>query len=518
MHEALLIDEITLRIADHLFNTDDISSCLALSLCCRSLSGTALDVLWKWQTDFVTLFKVLPPDLWEISNSSGLVSTGRRVLVARSTHWDVNQNLQRFLRSPTPDEWSRFQTYAQRMTDIRAPQGDWVPSEDILHLINLDRSGQTLLPRLKLLHWTTGRAFLPWLHLFLSPNLSVIRIDFNGARATPVNVAVIKALPTTNLRHLALSTLHTNTEVDCGLLDLIFSSRRLETIYVQQETNTGECSPSCDEVDDERERIGLEALTSITTRFKTEPTFLRTFFGRATCPNIREICIKHMGKADWPDVDSLFDPMLRSASPTALHILQYISQYHGMSITSSKVQTLQQFVALRSLCITSLCTTTRCRFFLSDNDVSAIATAMPNLVELYLGGVPCASPVEVSINGLAVLAANCTKLVELQIHFDTTRFITRALDAPNDHTAPQKAASSACQLTQLIVGRMVLSNGMDGYWTVGMALLQIFPNLRNIKYHQQLFNDWGEVMRVIKVQRNIASLVTVRRMNFLGLP
>lgn len=444
-----------------------------------------LDVLWEWQTDFVTLFKVLPPDLWEISNTSGL----------------------RFLRSPTPDEWSRFQTYARRMTGIRAPQGDWVPSDDILHLINLDRSGQTLLPKLKLLHWTTGRAFLPWLHLFLSPNLSVIHIDFDGARATPVNVAVIKALPTTNLRHIALSTLHTNTEVYDGLLDLIFGSRRLETVYVQQETNTGECSPSGDEVDDEREPIGLEALTSITTMFKTEPTFLRTLFGRATCPNIREICIKHVGKVDWPNVDSLFDPMLRSASPTVLHTLRCISQYHGMDITSAKVQTLQQFVALQSLRITSLCTAARCRFFLSDNDISTIATAMPNLVELHLGGVPCASVVEVSINSLAVLATNCTKLAELQIHFDTTRFINRALDVSGERTAPRRVASNACRLTQLIVGRMVLGNGMDGYWTVGMALLQIFPNLKSIKYHQQLFNDWGEVMRIIKVQRNIANLV-----------
>lgn len=394
------------------------------------------------------------------------------------------------------------------MTCIYEPKCDWVlPSDDILHLINLDRSGETLLPRLQHLDWTTGRAFLPWLHHLLSPNLSVIRIDFSGARATPVNVAVIKALPTANLRHVALSTLYTNTEVYGGLLDLIFGSRRLETIYVQQETNAGESSPSGDEVYDERGAIVLEALRSIKTVFKTEPTFLRTLFGSATCPNIREICIEHLGKVDWPNIDTLFDPMLRSASPNVLHTLRCVSQYHGMDITSAKVETLQRFVALRSLRITSLCTATRCRFFLSDNDVSTIATAMPNLVDLLLGGPPCSSAVEVSINSLAVLAANCTKLERLQIHFDTTYFVHRALDVSGERTAPQNVASSVCKLTQLNVGRIVLGGGMDGYWTVGMALLRIFPKLEKINYHQHVFNDWGAVMRIIKVQKNIANLV-----------
>ena len=81
MHEALLVDEITRRIAEHLFDPDDKSSSLAFSLCCRSLNDPVLDVLWKWQTDLVTLFKVLPSDLWEVSNTVGLVSTDRWISV-----------------------------------------------------------------------------------------------------------------------------------------------------------------------------------------------------------------------------------------------------------------------------------------------------------------------------------------------------------------------------------------------------------------------------------------------------
>lgn len=77
MHEALLVDEIVRRIAGHLFHLNDKSSSLAFSLCCRLLNNAALDVLWEWQTDLVTLFKVLPPDLWEVGNTWGLVSTNR---------------------------------------------------------------------------------------------------------------------------------------------------------------------------------------------------------------------------------------------------------------------------------------------------------------------------------------------------------------------------------------------------------------------------------------------------------
>jgi hypothetical protein len=429
----------------------------------------------------------------------------------------MNLNMQRFLRSPTPDEWARFRVYARRMTRLYAPQNDWVPSDDILHLVNLDRSGQTLMPRLKLLDWTTGRASLPWLHRLLSPNLSIINIDFTGGQTTPVNVAVIKALPTADLKHIALSTLRSGAEVDSALLEFVLNSKRLESIYIQQDMHTGDNSPSGDVIMEEWEPAELESLKSMKVTFKTEPTFLPSLFNRTKLPSIHEIHIKHSGNSDWPGGDDLLDSILRSAAPGVLRALRYSSNHHGVDITSTRIQSLQHFVALRILRVTSLCTTTRCKFSLSDDDVSAIAISMPNLVELHLGGTPCSSTVNVSINGLAALAANCVKLTELQIHFDTARFIARALDVSSERTIPTRPIQDPCQLTQLIVGRVPLRSGADGYWTVGIALLQIFPNLKIIKcQHMGLFDGWGEVMKVLKVQRNVASLMVVRRANLLS--
>ena len=443
-----------------------------------------------------------------MSNTVGLVSTNRctsphRLVVLT----DVNQNLQRFLRYPTPLEWSRFRVYARRMTKMYALQNDRAISDDILHLLNLDPSGQTLIPGLQLLHWTTSHQSLPWLHRLLSPTLSVIKIDFTGVWATPVTVAVIKALPSSNLRHLSFSTLHTNAEVDGALLALVLNYKQLKSIYIHQEMHTEGTGPSGEAVKDEREPIELESLRLISITFRTEPSFLSNIFDRTTLPNIREIYVKHSGKTDWPGVDGLFDSIVRSASPYNSLRFRYISNYQGMDITSSRIQQLQSFVALRILRVTSLCTT-RCKFFLSDNDVSALAIAMPNLVELHLGGMPCSSTVDVSIDGLAAIAANCTKLTELQIHFDTTRFINRAFDISNECTIPPRLAREPCQLTHLIVGSMLLGNGSDACWTVGMALLQIFPNLKAIAHQRIMFGaDWGAVMRVLKVQRNIASLM-----------
>ena len=420
------------------------------------------------------------------------------------------QNRQRFLRSPTPNEWGRFHAYAQRMTEVRAPQNDDAPSEDILHLVNLDRSMQPLTPKLRLLSWTTGRLSLPWLHLLLSPSLSEIHVDLNGGRATPVNVAVIRALPTTNLKHIAFSTLHTNPEVSAALLDLVFESRQIESIYIQQEDNSEDTNPPDDEAKGELEPIELRALTSIIMAFKKEPTFLPSFFGGTTLPNIQQIYLQHSGRTEWLGSDNLFDSMLRSISPGALHALRYTSRCHGMDITSTGIQPLRSFTALRTVRVTSLCSATRCKFFLSDDDISAIATAMPNLTELYLGGTPCMSTmVNVSMDSLAVLAANCTKLRDLQIHFDTAGFISKALDVPIEHVPSPQLKPGSCQLTQLNVGKIPLGRGTDGYWIVGMALLQIFPNLKTIKHHQQpLFGgDWGDVMRIIKVQRNVGNLM-----------
>ena len=399
------------------------------------------------------------------------------------------------------------------MTKLYAPQDSEVPSDDILHLINLSQSGQPFMPRLQLLHWTTSRAFLPWLHLLLSPSLSDIHIDFNGGRTTPVNVAVVKVLPTTELKHIAFSTLHTNAEIDAALLDLVLRTKRLESIYLQQEANTEDASSPGDGVEDERlERIELDSLKSIIIGVKNEIKFLPNFFNGTTLPNVQYIYLKHSGRTEWSDASDLFGSILRSASPSALHTLRYTSHYHGMDITSARIYQLRSFTALKTLRITSACGATGCKFFLSDDDVSTIAFAMPNLVELHLGGAPCDSTsVAVSVDGLAILAANCIRLAELQIHFDTIGFINRALDVSSQHVGSARLTQNSCQLTQLNVGRIPLGKGMDGYWTIGTALLQIFPNLKSIKFYEQAFSlarDWGEVMRIIKVQRNLTDILS----------
>ena len=395
--------------------------------------------------------------------------------------------------------------YAQRMTKLYAPTNDYAPSEDVLHLVNLDQSKQPLIPRLQLLNWTTGRLFLPWLHLLLPPSLSEIHIDLNGGSATPVNVAVIKALPTTHLQHVAFSTVHTNPEVDAALLELILASRHLKSVYIQQETSSEGLRGGGIE-----EQTELEDLTSIIIPFKNEPTFLQSLFDRATLPNIRQIYLQHSGKTEWSNPDGLFDSVLRSASPRVLHALRYTSHYHGIDITSARIRLLQSFTALRTVRVTSLCGASGCKFFLCDEDISIIANAMPNLVELHLGGTPCSSTlVNVSMTSLATLATNCTKIRDLQIHFDTAGFINRVLDVPAERPIPPRATSSSCQLTQLSVGRIPLNRAMDGYWVVGMALLQIFPNLTNIKCHQPQLGlggrEWGEVMRIVRVQRNVVN-------------
>ena len=396
------------------------------------------------------------------------------------------------------------------MTRVYASQDDHITSEDILHLVNLDRSGQPLMPGLQVLNWTTGRVSLPWLHHLLSPSLTDVHIDLNGGRSAPVDIAVIRAIPTVHLKHIAFSTLRVTTGVNAALLDLVTGSKRLKTICIQQEVTPGENSPLHDEIKDEGEPIELDGLTSITIGLKTDSTFLSRLFNRTTLPNIQKICVKHLGRIEWLGSENLFNSMLQSSSPRALHTLRYSSNYYGVDITSAKIQQLQDFSALGAVRITSSCNASRCKFFLSDNDISTLAFAMPNLTELYLGGTPCASTlVSVSLNGLAVLAAKCTKLGELQIHFDTAGFINKALDGSTEHIPSPQLARHPCRLTQLHVGQTPLTKNTDGYWTIGMALLQIFPNLKGITHYQPQFrvSDWGEVVRIIQAQRKIASLM-----------
>ena len=77
MHQALSVYEIVQRIAEYLYDHEDKLSSLAFSLCCRVLNDPVLDILWRQQTNLVTLFKVFPPDVWEENDTVGLVSTDR---------------------------------------------------------------------------------------------------------------------------------------------------------------------------------------------------------------------------------------------------------------------------------------------------------------------------------------------------------------------------------------------------------------------------------------------------------
>jgi len=65
MHKALHVD---------VFESNNKPSLLAFSLCFQPLRKPVLEVLWKRQMDLMTLFQVLPPDLWEINATVGLVS------------------------------------------------------------------------------------------------------------------------------------------------------------------------------------------------------------------------------------------------------------------------------------------------------------------------------------------------------------------------------------------------------------------------------------------------------------
>ena len=68
MHKVFNLNDIVRLITDNIPH-GELKSAVALACCCESISGPALDSLWRRQTDLGTLLVRLPPPTWKVVNN-----------------------------------------------------------------------------------------------------------------------------------------------------------------------------------------------------------------------------------------------------------------------------------------------------------------------------------------------------------------------------------------------------------------------------------------------------------------
>ena len=148
----------------------------------------------------------------------------------------------------------------------------------------------------------------------------------------------------------------------------------------------------------------------------------------------------------------------------------------------------------------------QCAFKLNNGDVAEFAAALPRL-EMFRLGNPC--PENTCLTTVACLfpiSAQCAKLRQLSIHFNTTNIVDDFQNISVDPQFQQLRSLSRCTLPGLWVYHMPLDLDADGFGAVANGMVDIFPSLRCC---QGLVGDmrWEELSdRIREVQEKRAHL------------
>ncbi|KAF9646237.1 hypothetical protein BDM02DRAFT_276133 [Thelephora ganbajun] len=161
------------------------ATAVALACCSKQLSAIVLDSLWEDVFDLNQLLKCFPPNSWEMRDGEFA-----------------------FLRCPSTKEWDRFSSYARR---IRTFSPCSIPTQvrrvslEAYHLLSMQTPNldHHLVPNLRSIHWRSDSwESIPFLRLFLNPELKNVRFDFPDDKAHPYRSAAVSLIPTRALTHL----------------------------------------------------------------------------------------------------------------------------------------------------------------------------------------------------------------------------------------------------------------------------------------------------------------------------
>jgi len=188
---------------------------------------------------------------------------------------------------------------------------------------------------------------------------------------------------------------------------------------------------------------------------------------------------------------SLFERLERSASATqgmaplskvkeSLESLD-IENLPGSIIDASFTSTIQIFWNLVHLGVEGPCHDGRnngqCTFKLNNDNVTDLAVALPRLEYLLLGH-PCFEKVcATTVACLLPMSVHCTKLQEVEIHFNTTNIVEDFKNILADPQFQELHSLPKCTLSCLNVAQTPLTLDEPGFEIVANGIVDIFPGL-----------------------------------------
>ena len=143
----------------------------------------------------------------------------------------------------------------------------------------------------------------------------------------------------------------------------------------------------------------------------------------------------------------------------------------------------------------------QCTFKLDNDNVTKLAAALPRLETLFLGG-PCIENIcTTTVVCLLQISVHCSRLKNLEIHFNTTSIIDDFKNISNDPQLQHLRSSPRCTLSHLFVDQMPLILDEPGFKTMVNGMIDIFPSLERCVGVEDVWNGINERISELREMR-----------------
>ncbi|KAH7916211.1 hypothetical protein BJ138DRAFT_1139861, partial [Hygrophoropsis aurantiaca] len=424
-----------------------------------------------------------------------------------------------FVRLPSQEEWTRFESYTSRIRGIRVSTGDFVHMVNVLATLSMKyhaNPAQHLFPNLQTLIWQSEqKTELPFAHLFLPPSLRCLELRLycgpDDARGPGFLLLLENQCPTLSQFHMCGIDVH---------MHVAAVSRSLESPACHQLE-----SLTCGEIDEPALRY-IAKLATLKDLSIDLPDWLSTYVPRAdegfvnlqtlslAAPEISavvgflpstQLSLKslkieitsakpHARALLSAPLQRLFLRLSAGLSYTRLtrfHLLQSdtgASRGDKETLDFAALRPLFLFPELRSVYIDGFCSSG-----LNDNNLAELAGAWPHLEEFTLNPSPgWRHTPEITFQGLGSLVRACPSLRDLALTIDATQLTSAAPGEDNDiHNDNIKTLN----LGQSIIAKPADVAVVFGelFWSLKQVVVSRYQHQNGVQVQSSYLKLWDEV-------------------------
>jgi len=516
-YRVLDISELTRLIASHL-TLINRKSVVNFACACRCLEEPVLSTLWKAQRSLFTLLKTLPRNTWcyEYTGSHGRVVRGPYLRLGRiqsSILWSFQL---RIMEDPPPEAWSRLQRYASWMHHLHVDER-LVLGEETFRKLRVNSPPGGWFPALQDLSWCITRSTHPYTDLFFSPHLKCIDISVPYSwsnskvprKILPAITSIISALPTPTLRDLSI-------EVDCHGIPSGYFKDSLSSVILHCGPSFTVFSPIPLSDGAVNHLIHLPHLRIWHTEHPPPsysasslplvfPPLIQFTLGEGAAQGWLSL-FKRLGNC----VSSTQDTTPLSRVRESLEFLT-IENFPGFTIDVSLVSIIQAFRNLDHLNVGAQCHDEdgngQCTFKLSNENVTELAIALPQLEYLLLGYVCHKNTCATTIACLLPLSVHCAKLRSLEIHFNTTNILDDLKIISGDPRFQELRFLPKSPLSCLGVRQIPLALDESDFETVAGGMTDIFPYLERCDGSDVVWDGLNKKIAELQGNRGVQRVV-----------